>query len=662
MKINLRSISRIGVLAILLPLFGAVAYAEAETPNTGWNDTGRIDVRITASRGHVPISPYIYGLSADGSLSSVTVHAAKNTGAELSSYNWESNFSNTGEAGNNANNMSLIRGYSGSALNTPALNTQMLVAKAGRNNIPARFVTLQMMGFVARDSLGEVTLEDVHERFDTVLFGKHGDYLSVPDVDDGVVYMDEYVSFLTNSYGRASAGGINGYFLDSKPEEWVLHYPVLELPPLTADSLLEKSEQLAAAVKKIDRSALVLGPSVSGLGAYVNLHNISDTENYADTHSWFIDYYLDRMKQASDTAGVRLLDVLDLHYITEANDFLREPVVTSNTIFSNSERMQATRLLWDGSYTENSVSAIRHKQHTPIIPTLMASIRIYYPGTKLSFSEYNFGGGGHISGAIAQADALGIFARYGVYMACLAPNTAEFAYQKSAINLYTNYDGEGSSFGDTMVRTDNGGDNMSSVYAAISGGDESTLKAVLINKNNSEQKQADIKIEAQIAYDSAEVYSINGRSFEIRKTDFVSDIENNSFTYLMEPLTVYLFVFGTDGEITSTPSYIVTGATATQAIPAETPLIKEGAEDVPVSDAQNEEAKIPAVTEAGEFEEYENGSGALSPGDEDSHVPLPLKIVTGTLAAAALLGIIYVFVTDVIHVRKPKGEIHNPRS
>ena len=43
------------------------------------------------------------------------------------------------------------------------------------------------------------------------------------------------------------------------------------------------------------------------------------------------------------------------------------------------------------------------------------------PAMKLSFTEWNYGGGSDISGAIATADTLGIFGSYGVYMGVLFP-------------------------------------------------------------------------------------------------------------------------------------------------------------------------------------------------------------------------------------------------
>ena len=90
-----------------------------------------------------------------------------------------------------------------------------------------------------------------------------------------------------------------------------------------------------------------------------------------------------------------------------------------------------------------------------LIPWLQEKIAARYPGTKLTMTEYNFGAGDHISGGLAQADALGVFGREGLYLANYwgdgAGNGQLPSYIKAAFQLYRNYDGKGATFGDTAV-------------------------------------------------------------------------------------------------------------------------------------------------------------------------------------------------------------------
>ncbi len=510
---------------------------------TSYFDTNDIYVTVDVSSEIGAISPYIYGINSETSLSGLAVNALKQSDPRLSSYNWETNFSNSATGQSSRNDIDLVRSYPQERWREPALFTDNLVSKAKRYGISSKYVTLQMMGMTAADMLGTVNAESGASRWDQVFFNKRDSLLSEPDTTDGAVYMDEYVSFLVNKYGYAVDGGINGYFLDNEPENWSALYPYAAARPITADELISRSAELSDSVKKIDPTALVYGPSINGIEAFINLKNPEDWEQHGQEYSWFIDYYLKGMRSASEEAGIRLLDVLDIHYHTEATNGLLEPIISGSDNFSNNTRLQAPRILWDSTYTENSAIAIMHNQHIPLIPTLEASINMYYPGTKLSFSEYNFGGGGHISGGIAVADALGIFATYGVHMACLKPNSEDTSYQKSGINIYTNYDGDGGSFGNTLVEADNGGDAMSSVYAAVDDGEESSLKMLMINKNQNRNKKAEVVLNSGADFESAEVYSFNSESADIVLADEKISVEDNKFTFEMEPLTVYMLVF-----------------------------------------------------------------------------------------------------------------------
>ena len=114
------------------------------------------------------------------------------------------------------NDFSLVSGNT----KTPALLTDNLVSRAEKYGIPSKYVTLQMMGLVANDSSGAYSPGDPERRFASVVFSKNDSLLTEPDIHDDTVYMDEYISYLVYNYGSAENGGINGYFLDSEPENW----------------------------------------------------------------------------------------------------------------------------------------------------------------------------------------------------------------------------------------------------------------------------------------------------------------------------------------------------------------------------------------------------------------------------------------------------------
>lgn len=650
--------------------------------SSSYRDTGSISVTVDTSAEHRKISPYIYGINAEASMSGVKVNAVRQSDPRISSYNWENNLSNTGGTGD-LSDRSLVSGYPSSKQSDPALYTENLVTRATRYGIPARYVTLQMMGAVAGSG---------NASWEQVVFSKNNNYLSTPDTGDGVVYMDEYVSYLVDKYGYASDGGISGYFLGCEPEKWSVSFPEAVSEPVSAAELVARSAELANSVKKIDRTAQLFGPSLNGIEAFINVKNASDWEQYSNEYSWFIDYYLEGMKKESERTGTRLLDVLDLHYHTEATNGLLKPIINSDDELSNNARLQATRILWDNSYTENSTAALMHTQHIPLIPTLKASVDMYYPGTKLSFSEYNFGGCDNISGGIAAADALGIFAEYEVYMACAKPNTEDISYLKSAINMYTNYDGEGSGFGDTLVKSENGGDNMSSVYAALDNGDETSLRILLINKNRQMQKTADIYISSYADFSEAEVYSFGEESPDIVLAEETIELQRNVLTIEMDPQTVYMLVL--DGsrdnvliddedktitteiigtEISDNASHVTHGETTQtsgSAVNTETAAVQEGTSADTYSDTETAQS-VMATSVASDVTDkmgaeadtdHAVGSGSdaektVSVGNTDvvdvtedsgGQVPAAVKAVVSALVAAVVIAMGYILVNDYL--------------
>lgn len=634
------------------------------TFSSSYFDSGSVVVNIDTSAGRKAISPYIYGINSESDLSGVSVNAVIQTDPDVSSYNWENNLSNNG-SGNSAR---LVSSFPSNRQSEAGLYTDYLVARAGRYGISSRYVTLQMMDKVAGNINSDKLWNDVK-------FSKNDAYLSKPSTDDDVVYMDEYVSFLVNKYDYAMNGGINGYFLGNEPEKWSERFPEAVEQPVTADELISRSSELAYSVKKIDPTALVYGPSLNGIEAFMNINNPEDWEQHGIEYSWFIDYYLDGMKKASEEKGTRLLDVLDIHYHTEATNGLLQPIIDSDDVFSNNTRLQAPRILWDSSYTENSTSAILHNQHIPLIPTLAASIDMYYPGTRLSFSEYNFGGGNDISGGIAVADALGIFAEYGVHMACVKPNTEDISYIKSALNIYTNYDGNGSGFGDTLVSSSNGKDIMSSVYASVESGDESELKVLLINKNTAAVKSAEINIKSIYDFESADVYSFDSESSKIVKAEESLDISENSFSFEMEPLTVYMLVFNADGDIlTEDPVDIpdtevtentqtgiseetsvwtsseVTSVTTTTLVPEHIEATTYSAasvnENIPSETEESVSTTVPAdETDSDSTEETVTAAGGT---DTERTVPKAVKVIVSMLVGAVVLLMAYILINDYI--------------
>lgn len=439
----------------------------------------------------------------------------------------------------------------------PGARPLALSKDAAANNVGYKITTIPISGYVAADANGTVMEAEAapSARWKEVRACKDGAFSLTPDATDDYVYMDEYVNYLVNTLGDATTpNGIQGYNLDNEPGLWQETHPRLHPAQPTCEELVAKNIEFASAVKAVDPKAEIFGLTLYGMGTYLSLNDAPDWLNtYSAQYDWFLSYYLDQMAKAEEEYGQRLIDVIDLHYYSDIKGQNGECRVTNCMDSSHTEciaaRLQAPRTLYDETFVENSWIGQWFQSYLPLFPKIHESIDTYYPGTKHSVSEYNFGGGDHISGAIAEADALGVFAENEIYMAALWPLSEDISYQLSAIDLYTNYDGEGASFGDTLVPSSTSDHERATSYAAIHGEDASSVNLVLTNKSMTDNQNAAITLNSDISYSSAAVYGITGESSEIQFMQAVNNIADNTFTIELPPLSVVQIAVSTDAFI-----------------------------------------------------------------------------------------------------------------
>jgi hypothetical protein len=496
----------------------------------------KITITINTGEGRKPISPYIYGVNDFVLDGEVTAFSVRQGGNRYTAYNWENNLSNAGNDWHHFNDDYLSKSKE------PADCALTLADMADKQKVPYKVTTLQMAGYVSADGNREVIKNETAPsgRFKEIRFTKNAPFETPPNLNDNYVYMDEYVNYLVKKLGQ---GGMN-YNLDNEPALWPETHPRVHPKKTGAAELVEKSAALAAAVKAVDPKAEILGPALYGIGAYSNLHAPDDWKQIMQSkdYDWYISYYLDEMKQKEELAGRRLLDVLDVHFYSEARGKCRITECNDESHVSCiNARLQAARTLWQTSYYEKSWIGDYMKRHLPVINKLNQSIEKYYPGTKLGFTEYNLGGGGQISGAVAQADILGVFGKTGVYLAAIWPLQTNCSYQLSAINLYTNYDGKGSSFGNTHVSAECSNIENAYTYASIKDGDSSVLTIVAANKSFTAHHDMEINIESPVAYSSAVPYMITKGSHKIIEGAALP-VAGNTIVIQLPPLTVIQLV------------------------------------------------------------------------------------------------------------------------
>lgn len=367
---------------------------------------------------------------------------------------------------------------------------------------------------------------------------RKGSALSLtPDTADGFVNQDEFVAFL--KAGHADSKLL--FALDNQPELWSGDHAVLRATPLTYAEEVSLSVDYAKMIKDTWPGAQVLG--LVGYG-YLAALNQQQSPDY-DTEGEFYGYFLSELSDASETDGRRLIDYVDLHWLSENYAGSERIISDAATPDVVQARVQAPRELWDPTYIGNTwISNVNGNQPIELLTWLKASVDVNYPETKLALSEWSFGGGNDVSGAIAAADALGIFGQRGLDLAgVVSLSTGNEPYLIGAFQAYRNYDGQGHGFGDTSVAAASSDVALGSIYASIDAADPSRMVLIAINRDAA-PLVATLNITHDSSYASLASYVVSAGSPEPVAGDAVEPVSDNKFELTLPPYSVSVLVPG----------------------------------------------------------------------------------------------------------------------
>jgi hypothetical protein len=530
----------LSLVVSLLPAAACVGggeNAKASSPQAVPTSSGvRFAVNSAASRH--PISPYIYGVNQfDWGGRTRHLKLGRLGGNRFTAFNWENNASNAGSDYNHQNDDLLGGGDKpGEAVREPVEQAQ----KAGASMI----VTVPIAGYVAADKErdGDVnkTPDYLHKRFLESKPAKGAPYAYPPDRKDRLVYQDEFVAWLEGAFPNARRDPERTIFysLDNEPDLWTQTHPrIRPQGKVTYAELMERTVAFATGIKNAAPQALVFGPASYGWTGFNTLQDAADSRRRN-----FLDFYLDSMREAEARAGHRLLDVLDLHWYPEARGGGVRVVEDNNKEEVVAARVQAPRSLWDASYVETSwISQDAGAGAIRLIPRMKEKIAAHYPGTRLAITEYNFGGGGHISGALAQADVLGIFGREGLFAAAMWEMPGGTKFLDAAFAAFTNYDGQGGRFGQTSIEANTSDDAASSVYASVDEGRDDRMVLVVINKT-AQPLPAELKVSHPAELTRAQSWQISAASPSLQKGPEPKANGGNTFALTLPPTSVVTIV------------------------------------------------------------------------------------------------------------------------
>ncbi|HYD35128.1 MAG TPA: glycoside hydrolase family 44 protein [Vitreimonas sp.] len=491
------------------------------------------------------ISQYIYGTN---DARYARTELVRSGGNRWTAYNWENNASNAGTDWQNSSDNYLCEsgGYScGGNSGTPGEAVRVRINDA-QSKEAASLVTVPIVDYVSADKNGSVnsTATDTNTRWAINDPQPSGDGSSGV-MGDRRVYQSEFVNFVESIFPTADIM----YSLDNEPGLWPSTHPYVHPNKPTYAEMVDRSSEFAAVIKARDPNAKVFGSVAYGYNEFQTLQDAPDrttTRAPGQVGDTYLDYFLAGMRQRSTAAGKRLLDVLDLHWYPEARDNATGCRITDCNSDSESKiqaRVQAPRSLWDHSYQENSWIANDYL-HAPIklIPDVRTRIGNNYPDTKLAFTEYNYGGGNHISGGIAQADVLGIFGREGIFAANLWELNDQNQFFYGAFDMYLNYDGNGSKIGNSSLPEVTNSDIVrSSAYGMANGVATDKVYAVVINKHAS-PLVVKLAVSSTHSFTTARAYRLTSASSTPQSAGTLT-VTGNITYYTMPAYSVTTVVF-----------------------------------------------------------------------------------------------------------------------
>lgn len=295
---------------------------------------------------------------------------------------------------------------------------------------------------------------------------------------------------------------------DNEPMLWNDTHRDVHPEPTTYDELLDRTVRYGTAVRKAAPKALLAGPALWGWPAY--FHSALDSKvgerlrpdrrRHGDEP--LVTWYLKKLAAHEKKTGVRLLDVLDVHFYPQGRGIgLGENGDTDAD--TNARRIRSTRALWDPSYRDESWIA----EPIRLIPRMKEWVQSSYPGLRLAIGEYNFGAEKHPSGGVALAEALGRFGQQDLYAAFYWTYPPKDSPAFWAFRAYRDYDGQGAHFLDWSLPT--AAPDGASLFAARDG---ATTKAtlVLVNHSPTEVLEADVALSGCPAVQGQRVFSFAG--------------------------------------------------------------------------------------------------------------------------------------------------------
>ncbi len=513
-----------------------------------------VTIAVDAQLNRRAINPYIYGVAFASAAQLADLDASLNRsgGNAETRYNWLIDAHNRGA--------DWYFESIGDSSGTPGASADSFISSTkSAGALP--LITIPMIGWAPKLGTGRGKLSS----FSIAKYGQQADHdwQYMTDAGNGIITNTStpittnnptdanfatnsalqfaFVQHLTNAWGLSTNGGVRFYLMDNEHSIWHSTHRDVHPNGATRQEIRDKFFDYAGVVKSIDPNALVMAPEEFGWSGY--FYSGADLQ-YGGQYGYgylpdrstnggmdYVPWLLDQFHQRATNTNQRLLDYFTLHCYPEDRNVSGNDVSFSTQLLRNRQ----TREFWDTNYIDPTwINDV-----VKLIPRMKSWVATYYPGTKIGITEYNWGAEGHINGATAQADILGIFGREGLDLATRwgAPPSGSPTYQ--AMKMYRNYDGAKSAFGEQSVNAAVPNPDNVSAFAALRSSDNA-LTLMVINKQLSATATATVNLTNRIVNGTAQVWQLTASNVIMHLSDI--SFSGNVFTSTVPAQSITLFV------------------------------------------------------------------------------------------------------------------------
>lgn len=346
---------------------------------------------------------------------------------------------------------------------------------------------------------------------------------------------DSTVGILDKWFGTGGLGlnktTLRYWSMDNEPEIWEgTHDDVMPTQP-SADEFMQSYFKVAKAARAKFPEIKLVGPVPANEWQWFNYKG--GAINYNGTNYCWLEYFIKRIADEQTASGIRLLDVLDIHFYpgtSVSKDIvqLHRVFFDKNYVFPEANGVHRANGGWDPSINKEYIFARCNEWLTKYLGP--------NHGVTLSVSETGIGGSNSNVTAVWYASTLGTFADNGVEL--FTPWSWKIGMWE-ALHLFSRYSKE------FRVQSLSSREDSVSGYSSVNTNADS-LTVFLVNRSITTQQNVTVKISNMPVYGTYNKLSLYGlpatetfvsHTSNALKSGTVSVLDS-TFTATLPPLSV----------------------------------------------------------------------------------------------------------------------------